>query len=217
MLLRRAPRQRQFFFTPCVHVSSSGWPYWWCWCRLLFAMPLPRAAAGAGPKRHAPIRIDYCLASAPPLSAQHTLVDTGRGFSFSDHLGLAVVLDLASSTNTGGSGGSRPTSAVARRRRAVLSRSVDCLATAIRALQQRRSTSALNGLLLLVAFVALLASCVCYAGNPSALQLLVTAAGTGACSFCAAALLLLTLVRTIELSALQQAHAHATLALGSAV
>lgn len=68
----------------------------------------PAAAAGAG---HRPARIDYLLTSGRPLVAELALADTGLGFSYSDHLGVAAVLrfggagDTTTHTPRSGSGG----------------------------------------------------------------------------------------------------------------
>ncbi|KAL4429990.1 hypothetical protein ABPG77_004360 [Micractinium sp. CCAP 211/92] len=45
--------------------------------------------AGAG---HRPARIDYLLTSGHAVAAELALADTGQGFSYSDHLGVAAVL-----------------------------------------------------------------------------------------------------------------------------
>lgn len=77
---------------PALPAASGSSP---CrWSRSLFA-PIC-AAAGAG---HRPIRIDYILSTGRPLHADLALTDTGRGFSYSDHLGVAATLELG-----GGSG-----------------------------------------------------------------------------------------------------------------
>ena len=54
------------------------------------------AAVGAG---HCPARIDYLLTSGQPLSAELALAETGRGFSFSDHLGVLATLRFGSESS----------------------------------------------------------------------------------------------------------------------
>ncbi len=78
---------------------------------LLFALPAclsacspAHAAVGAG---HRPIRIDYVWATHRPLAADLALTDTARGFSYSDHLGLAASLSLSSSGRSSGSSSAR--------------------------------------------------------------------------------------------------------------
>ncbi|PSC75873.1 neutral sphingomyelinase [Micractinium conductrix] len=51
---------------------------------------------GAG---HCPARIDYLLTSGQPLSAELALAETGRGFSFSDHLGVLATLRFGSESS----------------------------------------------------------------------------------------------------------------------
>jgi hypothetical protein len=57
------------------------------------------AAAGAG---HVPSRIDYVFSSGRATAAELALTDTGRGFSFSDHLGVLATLRFASTAGSGG-------------------------------------------------------------------------------------------------------------------
>lgn len=68
---------------------------------LLSTHPTCPAAAGAG---HRPIRIDYILATGRPLQADLVLTDTGHGFSYSDHLGVAATLDLLGSNSSSSNG-----------------------------------------------------------------------------------------------------------------
>ena len=72
---------------------------------VLLTLPSPAAllapscaAAGAG---HRPIRIDYILSTGRPVHADLALTDTGRGFSYSDHLGVAATLELGGGSGSG--------------------------------------------------------------------------------------------------------------------
>lgn len=96
IMARTAPAPAHAWL-PCLHPTAAA-P-----CpRLPCACP---AAAGAG---HRPIRIDYILATGRALHADLALTDTGRGFSYSDHLGVAATLEMpgSSSSNGGSNGGS---------------------------------------------------------------------------------------------------------------
>ncbi|KAL4444071.1 hypothetical protein ABPG75_011808 [Micractinium tetrahymenae] len=57
---------------------------------------------GAG---HRPARIDYLLTSGEPLAAELAMADTGRGFSYSDHLGVAAVLRFGGAGGNSSNGG----------------------------------------------------------------------------------------------------------------
>ncbi len=65
-------------------------------------VPRPRgcigpAAVGAG---HRPARIDYLLTSGHAVAAELALADTGQGFSYSDHLGVAAVLRFGGASDS---------------------------------------------------------------------------------------------------------------------
>ncbi|EFN60044.1 hypothetical protein CHLNCDRAFT_133272 [Chlorella variabilis] len=54
--------------------------------------------AGAG---HTPSRIDYVLSTCAAVSAELALADTGLGFSYSDHVGVAATLSLGGGASSG--------------------------------------------------------------------------------------------------------------------
>lgn len=99
---------------PSVATRRSAWPscrsadaslthlpaFFSCLCRPPLCLP---AAAGAG---HRPIRIDYILTTLRPLAAELALTDTGLGYSYSDHLGVAATLGFGSGDAKDGSSGS---------------------------------------------------------------------------------------------------------------
>lgn len=128
------------------------------------------------------------------------LTDTRLGFSFSDHAGLAAMLEVQG----GSSSWSSSVDGTQGLRRQLLAHTAECLLAAVCGMQARRRASMLAGLVFALCVVGLLVSHFAVgAGSPA--RVLLSCAAAAACGFGTAAAVLISVCRTAELNALRQA------------